>query len=373
MSHIQNNASSPTAIWSRLLEEKLVEGDMPILDNNRNSAQAWYIRVMLGFSGWLGALFLMGFVGILLSLAKDNGLVSICIGIGLCALAYALFRLPGNKDFLSQFALAMSLAGQGFVVFGLLMEFRENNSSVYLAILLFEIVLTACIPNWTHRFLTTLAAVLAAYLFFQHAAIFGLVHGLVAVLACGLWWSSIVLRKADILRPVAYALAVALVCTEGGRFLNMLMLNANHGWWFQHGWRVGTSLVNLALLASTIIVLQRQGLALTSLPSISAILAAVLLSGFAYVAPGLSSALLLILIAYSFSDRVLLGIGLFSLLSFVSHYYYQLQATLLYKSIVLMGLAVLLLVSRLLLQRLFPVLNATTSAIDNLEQESEHA
>ena len=373
MSHTQTKTLNPMAIWSRLLEEKLVEGDMPILDSKRNNVQAWYIRVMLGFSGWLGALFLMGFLGIFLSLAKDNGLVSVCIGIGLCTLAYTLFRLPGNNDFLSQFALAMSLAGQGFFVFGLFMEFSESNPSVYLAILLFEVLLTACIPNWTHRFLTTLAAVFAAYQFFHHTAIFGIVHGLVAVLACGLWWSSIVLRKADILRPVAYALAVALVCTEGGRFLSVLMLNANHGWWFQHGWRVGTSLVNLALLASTIIVLQRQRLVLTSLPAITAILGAVLLGVFSYMAPGLSIALLLILIAYSFSDRVLLGIGLLSLLSFVSHYYYQLQVTLLYKSIVLMGLAVLLLASRFLLRRLFPIADSTTSDADHLEQESEHA
>jgi uncharacterized membrane protein len=49
-----------------------------------------------------------------------------------------------------------------------------------------------------------------------------------------------------------------------------------------------------------------------------------------------------------------LGVGLLALLSFLSHYYYQLQVTLLYKSMVLLGLALLLLATRWLLQHLFP-------------------
>ena len=372
MNTSQHELLTPVSIWTRLLQAKIVVGDMPALDHAQTSTQPWYIRVMLGFSGWLGALFLMGFVGILFSLARDNGIVTICIGGGLCTLAYLLFRIPGNNDFLLQFALAVSLAGQGFFVFGLFQEFRSDGAGVYLAILLFEVLLTVTVSNWIHRFLTTLGAVFAAYFFFQQSAIFGLMHGLVALAACGLWWSPVLLRRPELLRPIAYALAFALLCTEGGRFVSRLAFDPNHGWWLLHGWRVGTSLANLALLAATVIVLQRQRFALSSLPAIFSLVAAIIVCGFSYVAPGLSSALLLILIAYSFSDRVLLGVGLIALLSFVSHYYYQLQVTLLYKSIVLLGLAGLLLISRFLLKRLFPIAGSTTSAADNLEQESEH-
>jgi uncharacterized membrane protein len=360
---------SPLALWTSLLQANVVEGEMPAPDPVHSINQPWYIRVMLGFSGWLGALFLMGFVGILFSLAKDHGIVTVCIGAGLCTLAYMLFRLPGNNDFLLQFALAVSLAGQGFFVFGLFQELRSDGAEVYLVIFVFEVLLTVYVSNWIHRFLTTLAAVFSAYFFFQQSAIFGVIHGLVALAVCGLWWSPILLRKPELLRPVAYALGFALLCTEGGRFVSRLVFDPNHGWWLLHGWRVGTSLVNLALLASTVIVIQRQHFALNSLPAIVGLLAAIILCGFSYVAPGLSSALLLILIAYSFSDRVLLGVGLFALLSFVSHYYYQLQVSLLYKSIVLMSLGLLLLATRVLLGRLFPETRSTAS---NVEKESSH-
>ncbi len=341
-------------VWQRLLQAKLVEGEMPVIDQTQSLTQPWYIRVMLGFSGWLGALFLMGFVGIFMGLAGDHGIVTVCIGAGLCTLAYTLFRVPKNTDFLLQFALAVSLAGQGFFVFGLFQLFRNDGAEVYLVILLFEVVLTVYVSNWIHRFLTSLGAVFAAYFFFQQSAIFGLMHGLVALAVCGLWWSLLLLRRSELLRPVAYALAFALLCTEGGRFVTRILFDANYGWWLLHGWRVGTTLANLALIISTVMVLRRLRFALNSLPAILGLSAAVLFSGFSYVAPGLSSALLLILIAYSFSDRVLLGTGLLGLLSFVSHYYYQLQHSLLYKSIVLFSLGLLLLAARLLLCRLFP-------------------
>lgn len=365
----QHQQPTSMAIWARLLQANLVEGEMPAFDAAHTATPPWYIRIMLGFSGWLGALCLMGFVGILFSLARDNGIVTICIGAGLCTLAYLLFRLPGNNDFLLQFALAVSLAGQGFFVFGLIQEFRSDRAEVYLAILLFEVLLTVYISNWIHRFLATLGTVYAAYFFFQQAGVFGLMHGLVALATCGLWWSSMLLRRPELLRPVAFALAFALLCTEGGRFVSRLVFDPNPGWWLLHGWRVGTSLANLALLASTVVVLQRQQIALNSLPAIVGLLAAIVLCGFSYVAPGLSSALLLILIAYSFSDRVLFGLGLFALLSFVSHYYYQLQVSLLYKSIVLMSLGLLLLATRYLLCRLFPEIISTTN---DVEKESAH-
>jgi uncharacterized membrane protein len=64
--------------------------------------------------------------------------------------------------------------------------------------------------------------------------------------------------------------------------------------------------------------------------------------------------LLLMLIAFSFLNRILLALGILALLSFLSHYYYQLQVTLLYKSMVLLGLAFILFAIRWLLLRLFP-------------------
>ena len=78
----QPESITSATVWQRLLEAKLVEGEMPVIDQTQSLTQPWYIRVMLGFSGWLGALFLMGFVGIFMGLAGDHGIVTVCIVTG---------------------------------------------------------------------------------------------------------------------------------------------------------------------------------------------------------------------------------------------------------------------------------------------------
>nr|WP_315476256.1 DUF4401 domain-containing protein [uncultured Undibacterium sp.] len=342
-------------LWRRLSQRQLVQGDLPALSADQDSvSQAWYIRVMLGFAGWLGALFLMAFIGIGFSFVMDSAVASICIGIALCTLAYVLFRTAKHQDFVEQFSLAISLAGQGFFLFGLFKEFREDSVALYAVILVLELLLTIFMPNFIHRFLTSLAAICAAYFLLQRAGIFGLMHGFLAVAVLALWWSPRLLRQAALWRPVSYALAIALLCSEGSRFVQPFDWHGTNLTWMKHSWLIGSSLVNSALMFAVVLVLRREQLAFSSLRAIVALFATLLLCGFSYIAPGLSSALLLLLIAFSFSNRILLGLGLLALLSFLSHYYYQLQVTLLYKSIVLLWLAFALLAIRWLLHRLFP-------------------
>ena len=52
--------SSAQQLWQQLQQQGLVTGDMPPLSNVNSP---WYVRVMLGVAGWIGALFLLGFVG----------------------------------------------------------------------------------------------------------------------------------------------------------------------------------------------------------------------------------------------------------------------------------------------------------------------
>ena len=51
-------------VWRRLREASLVEGDMPPASEQHTP---WFVRVMLGAAGWIGALFLFGFVGVAFS------------------------------------------------------------------------------------------------------------------------------------------------------------------------------------------------------------------------------------------------------------------------------------------------------------------
>ncbi|MFZ6820549.1 DUF4401 domain-containing protein [Undibacterium sp. Ji22W] len=349
-------SSKCAELWQTLLQANVVSGEMPAMSKTDSSeTPAWYIRVMLGFSGWLGALFLMGFIGIGFSFFRESMIAGISIGIALCTSAYVIFRSGSDNDFVLQLALALSVAGQGFVVFSLFQKSSQNHAAIFAAILLFEVFLVLLVPSFIHRFLSTVSAVYAAYFLFQELGMFGFTSGVVAILLTLLWWSPRCLHQPEIWRPIGFALALTLLTTEGSRLLPLLMLQNGDAWWFKHGWRVAGTLVNLALLSTTLLVLRREGLRWTSFPALLAIVGALLLCSFGYVAPGLSHALLLILIAYSFGEKLLLGLGLLSLLSFLSHYYYQLQVSLLYKSIVLASLALFLLLVRWYLNHRFPI------------------
>ncbi|MFA9273713.1 MAG: DUF4401 domain-containing protein [Candidatus Aquirickettsiella gammari] len=346
-SHTESaQTSTLLQLWQTLVQAAVVSGEIPAPGKSQGSvSQAWYIRVMLGFSGWLGALFLMGFIGVAFTMLRENMIAGICIGLALCTLAYVIFRSGSDNDFVLQLALALSMAGQGFVVFSLFQKSSQNHAAIFAVILLLEVLLVVVMPNFIHRFLSTVSAVYAAYFLFHELGLFGLTSGIVALLLTALWWSPRHLRQPEVWRPIGFALALALLTTEGSRLFPLVMLQNADAWWFKHGWRLAASLVNLALLVSTLLLLRREGLRWSSLPALLVMSGTLILCGIGYVAPGLSHALLLILIAYSFGEKLLLGLGLFSLLSFLSHYYYQLQVSLLYKSIVLASLALLLLAS----------------------------
>jgi uncharacterized membrane protein len=61
-----------------------------------------------------------------------------------------------------------------------------------------------------------------------------------------------------------------------------------------------------------------------------------------------------VLLGYANANRVLTGLGVFSLIAYLSLYYYQLQATLLVKSASLIATGMVLLIARFVLVMLWP-------------------
>jgi len=98
---------STEQLWHRLAEAGLVIGESaPMADRH----SPWFVRAMLGFAGWLGALFLFGFVGVSLQFILTNPTASLITGASVCAAAAFIFRVSRGKDFAVQFGLAVSFA-----------------------------------------------------------------------------------------------------------------------------------------------------------------------------------------------------------------------------------------------------------------------
>src|SRR5262249_18588128 len=76
----------------------LVEGTLP---EAGEAASPWFIRVMLGFAGWLGALFLLGFVGAAFAFVFKSASAALFMGACACAAAIAIFRAAPKSGFLA--------------------------------------------------------------------------------------------------------------------------------------------------------------------------------------------------------------------------------------------------------------------------------
>jgi hypothetical protein len=100
-------------LWDRLTAQGHVEGEMPAPDR---PAAPWYVRAMLGIAGWIGALFLIAFVGAAYTFVMSSGGAAAVIGLICCAGAFALFRAFDGNALAEQFGLAVSLAGQVMLI-----------------------------------------------------------------------------------------------------------------------------------------------------------------------------------------------------------------------------------------------------------------
>jgi hypothetical protein len=341
-------------LWDRLAAEQLVEGERP---QPEPAQSPWYVRVMLGIAGWIGALFLLGFVGsAFFFIISDSG-AALIAGASSCAVALALYRLLHGKDFADQFALALSLAGQVLLMIGLADFLPPAEAPFYLAAAAIEAVLAIAIPNFLHRVLTAAGCAVAL------AFAVGLLslHGLASPLLCAgitwIWldpgrWG----RSGRLWRPIGYGLVLALLLVETFRLFGAGLwfgLGAEApGWMLIHGPLVGRGLSAALLVAVAFILSWREGHSSTSRATLAAAAGALLLGLFSLGAPGLASALLVLLLGFAAGNRLLMAVGILALLGFASHFYYSLHMTLLAKSGLLAATGLCLLAAHLVIRRL---------------------
>jgi hypothetical protein len=326
------------ALWARLQADGLVEGERPAPGK---IASPWYVRAMLGIAGWIGAFFLILFVGVAFAALMNDGPSTIVLGALCCGAAWFIFSKFDGNDFAEQFALVISLVGQMLVCVGLGLLIRPEQAAYYLLLAAVEAGLALLIPNFLHRVLATSGAAVALAL-----AVYLLqLHGLSAPLLCAglayVWlepkrWAA----DGKLWRPVGYGLVLALLLAEMFRIVGAGDLigggssyyGAPQTWIAIHGPMIGRGLIALVLGWVAFAICRSEGLAPNGRTTILAVAAAVAFGLLAIGAPGLASAVLVLLLGFAAGNRILMAVGILSLLGFVSHYYYSLYATLLEKS-----------------------------------------
>ncbi len=332
---------SDVNLWSQLKQSNLVQGDMPV---SQTSDTPWYIRTMQGFAGWIAAFFLLGFFGTVFAWIFDRESAFALIAIGLVGntIAYAIFRASGKNEFLHQLGLVFNLCGQLIVAWGIYEATRSFKADYFFILFIYQVILVFAIPDFTSRVLTTWFAMFALFAGFSRMGIFNLGAAMASVMFTFAWVNDLKWQKLkNIWEPIGYGLALSML-----QFNGQLLFGREFYWWYQsshldwlnlYSYWLSEFLIAAIFINILLKIVKQYQIKLQSHAGALIIASGLLIILMGYFIIGTSGALLLLLIGFIKQCRLLISLGLVALLGFISWYYYNLDLTLLTKSMILIG------------------------------------
>ncbi|RCV90070.1 DUF4401 domain-containing protein [Billgrantia montanilacus] len=326
------------------------EGDVPpVLE------APWFVRALQAFSGWLAALFLLGFIGMGAVFVLDSSAAAASLGLVMIAGAFALLR--GSKgDFVEHLALAGSLAGQLLVAWALGAALGSVSAGFWWSLVGLQAVLALVMPSLTHRTFSAFAASLAFYLALTEGVSAPSLAGGLVLLSLTLLWLNEFRWPAHMrqLQALGYGLLLGLLAIQVMEYHGQSLLLGRYDYGTGLVWLepwVGDGLATLALLLLVHHVFQRHRYAIAPSSRVAAYGAVAVLMLLSLQAHGLSQGALVVALGFAIGNRLIMGLGVMLLLLAITNYYYWLDATLLAKSVTLCLLGVLLLALRWVLRR----------------------
>lgn len=345
-------------LWQRLHAAGLVAGPQPgeLVHGNANTQTPWFINLLLGFCGWLAAMFLLGFVATAFSDLSDQP--ALCLIAGTLSVGLAFILLSRVRQiFVDNLALALSLAGQCLVAWGCVQIAAPQALWPWWGGALAQLLLALLMPHPVHRMLSAFAAgwLLAIWMDALGLTLF---YPPIVLLAAALLWLNELKLIAHVSRAttLAWGLSLAmLLMLFVRRFEHTPYSLFNHAgaWSGLPAW-LGESLCAVVMLFVLLVLLRRSGLQFASRSGCMSMVAAMLAAIVTLPAVGLSSALTLVALGFALANRALFGLGVLAGLIFLSSYYYLLSVSLLHKSVTLLLVGLVVLGLRLALRRAAP-------------------
>ena len=351
-------------LWNQLIKNNLVTGEKPETDHQ---ITPWYIRFLQGFAGWLAAVFIMAFFGTFFSFIFRQPTGGLVVSLGLiCSVAgYVLIKLNRN-DFIDHLGMAFSLSGQLLFAFGLFFFLNVGTTTGAFILGAYQLLLAWIVPQYTHRLLSTAFGLFAILIGLNSLGYFGIGTALVAVLFSFIWIKENDWGKHYITwEAIGFGAILTVIFSSGflitGKYMLRDSFNINPGWLFEHAELLSSLLIALLFVNVVFILLKEYKVKFDSKTALLSYIAAIGLIIISFKIDGISVGLLIIFLGFARHRIVLIVFGAFTVISFFSWYYYNLQATLLYKSIVLMLLGIAMLVAWFVLKIIYKSDNHNTT------------
>jgi len=338
-------------LWPTLLEAGVVKGGKP---EEGDLESPWYVKVLLAFSGWLAALFILGFIAIgFEDIFKNNSAVLI-LGTIMIAAAFAMLRIHKN-EFLDHLALATSLAGQALVVYAIFDMAAHNEIIAWLLVALLQLPLLMFMPNFVHRVFSSFIAALAFYMALAEVDSSYIAAAVVMFIAAFCWLNEFCYAQhIKKIRAIAYGLTLAIITLKGTTLFGLNALgeqlyeNQTELW-------IGELLIGFVGLYVVWGLLQRNGKTISDRLFIAALVATILVCVVSIKVQGITIGMVILLLGFSRTNRILIALGIISLIFYISSYYYLLDTTLIHKSLNLFVVGTIFLGIRWLMTRIIPI------------------
>lgn len=336
--------SQATEIWKSLRENQLVVGDEP---ESTELESPWYVKTLLAFSGWFASIFVFAFMATAFSSLLDNTLACLVVGGLMIAGACRVLKWA-ISEFSEHLGLSISLAGQILITIAVFNSLGESQAPTWMLTALLQVVLAITMPNFVHRVVSSFLATFSFSAALSAAGIPYLFSGLVMFASAFIWLNEFKYPQHQKMLPaIGYGITLALIQIKG----SAILLQGAMTWssepiatpfWLQP-WH-GELLCCAAALFVVWQLLKRYSVATGSPIAIAALASTAIIGIASLEASGITAGVIIILLGFSASNRILMGLGVVSLLFYVSSYYYLLDTTLLEKSVTtfLIGAALLL-------------------------------
>lgn len=316
------------------------------LEDRRLHAVPWYIKALTAIGAVIAA-------GIFASFSSLVGYFIGPVPLGLLFVAGALILTYAlSIAFIRDMAVAFSIGGQFAILYGVQEHhlLGRSYSNLWQMAVVAIILCVALYPFFTssaHRFLTSSIAIYMTIAWVLDAEQPHLLHMLILIEAVGAALMLANSRYYRWMKPLAYALAIALLVTlviltavSSGKYSGLYLDGNTTPLWPS----------NVVLAVGILFLLwwaNDWALDIFSEPVLITLAAVVALA--VITTPGILAGIGMLILGYALSDRIIVSLGAVFLLLFLGFYYYDLNVGLLAKSGILMASGLVLLSVRFLL------------------------
>lgn len=305
------------------------------LGDSQELVSPWYIKILMGFCGWLAAIFTLGFLGLGMSSLFGSPIALSVLGVLMIGGSFAILS-SSKSEFIEHMGLAVSFAGQALIVFAMFVHNESMELFFWTVLTLMCCFLAFLMPSYIHRMMSAYFATLCLSFFMYEAQVSSFFSSIALFFVALMWLYEFTfsqhVRK---LQSVAYGAVIGLL-----QFKTSILF-AQHGQTWAHEslpsvnqW-IDEGLNVLVLLFILYTLIKQKKLLLDASQKWLGVAVILLLSFASFYANGIVSAILIIVLGFAIQNKILLVLGIISAILNLSSYYYLLDISLLNKSYIL--------------------------------------